>query len=202
MIAYGSRMKQEFKKVHSGLIISAADTAIAILAGLMIFPAIFSLRGAESHEGGMSLIFETLPAVFSKIPFGGVLGCAFMILLSIAAITSAISLLEVPASCVRNVFGWSRIKGIIVSAVIVFIVAIPSALSFGVIGAVDFAASDIMLPLGILGTLLFLNVFWDRIGLEEKVLAEVGSVILTKGWVVMVRFVIPAVITYVLLSGL
>jgi neurotransmitter:Na+ symporter, NSS family len=202
MIAYGSRMKPEFKKIHSGLIIGVADTLVAILAGLMVFPAIFAIYGAGYCGGGMSLVFEVLPVVFSKIPFGGILGCMFMVLLAIAAITSAISLLEVPASCVRNIFGWSRKKGIIVSALIIFIIGIPGALSFGIIGVIDFAASNIMLPLGILGGLAFLNVFWRKIGLTEKILMETGSKFLTNIWVVMVRFIIPAVIIYVLISNL
>src|SRR5690606_32766186 len=96
MITYGSYLPKSENIVKAGAYVAVADTSIAILAGFMIFPALFAV-GAQP-DAGPALVFIVLPQIFQSIPLGGVLAVVFFILLSIAALTSTVSLLEVVVS--------------------------------------------------------------------------------------------------------
>jgi len=129
MITYGSYLPKSNNIVNSGLWVGFMDAGVAILGGLMVFPAVFAF-GLDPGQGP-ALVFEVLPNVFAQMPGGAIVGAIFFLLLMVAALTSAISMLEVPASYFIDEKHWSRKKAAWVVAIITFIVGIPSALSYG-----------------------------------------------------------------------
>lgn len=129
MVTYGSYLPKSSNLVSSGVWIGFMDTGVALLAGLMIFPAVFAF--GKSPEAGPTLVFQVLPDIFGSMPGGAVVGALFFLLLTVAALTSSISMLEVPASYFIDERNWSRKKAAIVVGVLVFLFGIPSALSHG-----------------------------------------------------------------------
>ena len=129
MITYGSYLPKSNNIVTSGLWVGFMDAGVAILGGLMVFPAVFAF--GKDPASGPALVFEVLPSVFSQMPGGSIVGAIFFILLMVAALTSAISMLEVPASYFIDEKHWSRKKAAWVVAGVTFAVGVPSALSFG-----------------------------------------------------------------------
>ncbi|MCB0497927.1 MAG: sodium-dependent transporter [Cyclobacteriaceae bacterium] len=134
LITYGSYMGKQENIVNSAAWVTSADTAVAFLAGLLIFPLVFS-QGISPSEGP-GLVFVVLPGIFASLgAIGPWVGAVFFLLLCFAALTSTISLLEIPVTYLVDEKGYSRIKVVIVTSIIIFIVGIPSMLSQG---AVDF----------------------------------------------------------------
>ncbi len=129
MITYGSYLRKGTNIISGGLWVGFMDAGVALLGGLMVFPAVFAF-GLEPDQGP-ALVFEVLPIVFSQMPGGSIVGAIFFLLLAVAALTSAISMLEVPASYLIDEKKWNRKKAAIVTAILVFIVGLPSALSYG-----------------------------------------------------------------------
>lgn len=129
MITYGSYLPKSNNIVSSGLWVGFMDAGVAILGGLMVFPAVFAF--GQNPGQGPALVFEVLPNVFNQMPGGAFVGSIFFLLLMVAALTSAISMLEVPASYFIDEKHWSRKKAAWVVAIITFIVGVPSALSYG-----------------------------------------------------------------------
>lgn len=129
MITYGSYMPKSHNIVSSGSWVGLADTTVALLGGLMVFPAVFAM-GMEP-AGGPGLVFNTLPGVFDQMPGGAVVGAIFFLLLMVAALTSSISMLEVPVSYFIDERKWSRKRAAIVIGFLALLLAIPSALSQG-----------------------------------------------------------------------
>ncbi len=169
IITYGSYIKKEEDLVSLSLKVIAADTIIALMAGIVIFPAVFAY-GFEPGAGP-SLVFITLPAVFQGMPFGSFFETLFFLLIGIAAITSTISLLEVSVTFITEEFHMSRKKATILLSIGVFLLSIPSTLSFGIWSGVkifslsifdlfDYIASYIFLPLSGILTCIFVGWVW------------------------------------------
>lgn len=180
IITYGSYMDKKEDLVSLSLQVIAADTLIALMAGMVIFPAVFAF-GFEP-EAGPSLIFITLPAVFQEMPFGSFFEALFFLLVGIAAITSTISLLEVSISFFIEEFHIERKKATIILALGIFLLSIPSTLSFGawnnvkifglsLFDLLDFVASYIFLPIGGILTCILVGWIWG----EENALKEITS---------------------------
>ena len=159
LLTYGSYIKEDKNLVKSVYTIILSDTTFAILAGIMIFPAVFSF-GMEPNSGA-GLVFVTLPKIFSQIPCGNVISFAFFILLFCAAVTSGISIVEGPCATLVERFKISRVKACTILFCIISLFAIPATLSFGILGDfkilgrtifdfLDFLTSNIMLPLNTL----------------------------------------------------
>ncbi|SVB89966.1 uncharacterized protein METZ01_LOCUS242820, partial [marine metagenome] len=129
MITYGSYIPKTQNIVTSGFWVAIADTGVAILGGLMVFPAVFAF--GMDPGSGPGLTFVTLPAVFAEMPAGWIIGAIFFLLLSVAALTSSISMLEVPVSYFVDKDKGSRKVSAILVGIFAFIVGIPSALSNG-----------------------------------------------------------------------
>ncbi len=129
MITYGSYFPKEQSLPFAGISVALADTFVAVLAGLIIFPALFSAGGEV--QGGPGLVFVVLPTVFAAMPFGYLFGILFFICLVIAALTSTISLLEVVVAYFVDQRGWNRHKASAVVSTACLALAIPSALSQG-----------------------------------------------------------------------
>ncbi|MCB0717022.1 MAG: sodium-dependent transporter [Bacteroidetes bacterium] len=129
MITYGSYFPDDANLPASGVQVAFFDTAIAVLAGIIIFPALFSAGVAP--DGGAGLVFVVLPTIFGSLPAGNLFAIAFYALLAIAALTSTISLLEVCVSYFVDNRGWSREKAAWILGAVCFGLAIPSALANG-----------------------------------------------------------------------
>ncbi len=128
LLTYGSYLGRRRNIPKYSLQIAGADTAIALLGGLMVFPIVFTF--GLDPASGTELSFVSLPQVFQSMPFGLILGTLFFLLLFIAAITSAVSILEVGVSGMIDELGWSRMKSVGLLSFAVFFMGVPSALSF------------------------------------------------------------------------
>lgn len=127
MVTYGSYLSRKNNIVISGVWIAGMDTAVALLGGLMIFPAVFAF--GMSPSAGPSLVFEVLPTIFDKIPLGNIIGALFFLLLMVAALTSSISMLEVPVAYLIDEKKFSRKKAAYWVGGAAMLLAIPSILS-------------------------------------------------------------------------
>ncbi|MDD1679359.1 MAG: sodium-dependent transporter [Methanomicrobiales archaeon] len=133
LLTYGAYTSESINIFRASLIITLADIGASILAGLVIFPVVFTFGLAPT--AGAELAFTTLPRAFEVMPFGQLFGLAFFVLLFFAALTSAVSMLEVPTASVMEATRWNRRKTIGVLIAIILLVGIPSALSYS---SVDF----------------------------------------------------------------
>ena len=131
MITYGSYFSKKDSIVSSAALVTTADSGIAFLSGLLIFPLIALMEG--TGQGGPALVFITLPTIFEQMGpvIGSIVGGAFFLLLCFAALTSTISLLEVPVSYLKDEFRIRRTPAVITLAAIIFILGLPSMLSCG-----------------------------------------------------------------------
>ncbi|MNC02842.1 Sodium:neurotransmitter symporter family protein [compost metagenome] len=203
LLTYGSYVDKNQSLGSATLAIGAGDLLYAFIAGLIIFPTTFSFGIAPDQ--GPSLIFVALPAAFSAMPFGAFFGGLFFILLAIAALTSAVSLLEVPVSYAMERFRWSRPRAVWILSLVCFLVGVPSAMSLGMFPELtfggkalfdwmDFITSNIMLPLGGLLITLFAGYFWkgaaDAAGLNARWF---------RIWLFTLRYVAPVLVFLVLL---
>jgi NSS family neurotransmitter:Na+ symporter len=132
LITYGAYIGEGTNIPRSSLIITVADISASLLAGCVIFPVVFTFGLAPAI--GAKLAFSTLPRAFEVMPFGRIFALAFFLLLFFAAITSAISMLEVPASAVIRSTGWSRRRVIFLLLIVLVLLGLPSALSYSNIG--------------------------------------------------------------------
>jgi NSS family neurotransmitter:Na+ symporter len=215
MITYGSYISKRENLAVSAVSVGLADTTIAVLAGLVIFPALFSVGVAPTD--GPGLVFNVLPRIFELMPGGTIVGTSFFVLLAIAALTSTVSLLEVPVAFLVDQRKWSRKKAVVIVTSVVFVVGIPSALSQGSVsflssmswfggkdflGLMDFLFGNFSLSLG--GLLLSIVVGWiwgTRKATEELLIgAEPWYARLAPGWAFMLKFVCPVTIALVLLN--
>jgi NSS family neurotransmitter:Na+ symporter len=128
LLTYGTYMAKEQDIARSTLIISIADVSVALLAGLVIFPVVFSF--GLSPTAGTELAFTTLPLAFSLLPAGQLIAVAFFIVLFFAAFTSAVAMLEVCITSVQEAAGWSRKRTTVLMTGILLVVSLVPALSF------------------------------------------------------------------------
>lgn len=213
MVTYGGYLKKEENLLKSAVIVPILDTVVAIMAGLIILPAVFAF-GFEPGSGP-GLVFITLPAVFTTMGgFGTVFSVLFFLLLAIAALTSSISLLELPVAYFISQRHWNRKKAVLVCSSIMFVMSIFASLSQGMLQSVtilgknffdfyDYMSANILLPVG--GILLSISTGWV-LGKKEIIREatndgelefRLGSI-----WVILLKYVIPVLIFIVLLSQL
>ncbi|MCH7515341.1 MAG: sodium-dependent transporter [Bacteroidetes bacterium] len=185
LITYGSYISKKDNIVVSAGLVTITDTLVAFLAGLMIFPLVFSI--GQSPAAGPGLVFVTLPVIFQQIgPIAGkIIGSGFFLLLCFAALTSTISLLEIPTTFLVDEKKWPRKRIAWISAVIIFIIGLPSMLSQGAVESLthflyyegqsksvfDFVFdvfSDIGLPLGGLLMVIFIARKWGMKKFDEE----------------------------------
>jgi len=208
MITYGSYLSEESNMPLSALEIAGLDTMIAILAGVAIFPAVFAM-GLQPDQGP-GLIFNVLPVVFARMPGGVLFSALFFFLLSIAAVTSGISLLEVVTAYAIDEWGWSRRRAVILVSALVFIVGVPAALSFGVwSGAtlldrtvfdwMDMICSDYLLPIGVFLISIFVGWVWGVRDSEDAIARVTGHRRILVLWGFLVRWICPLLVGVILL---
>jgi NSS family neurotransmitter:Na+ symporter len=216
MLTYGSYMSEKDSIPGAALQIVILDTLIALIAGTAIFTSVFAVGLAP--DAGPGLIFQTLPVVFSKMPGGYFFSILFFISLTIAALTSSISLLEVVVSFFVDELKWKRHTAAIVLSVFIFALGVPSALSFNLFtdikifdfdffGLVDFIASNILLPLGGLFIAVFVAWIWGY----DKVIPNLRKgaenffdnfPLLSSLWKIFLKYLSPVLIFLVFLYSI
>ncbi|HQA60108.1 MAG: sodium-dependent transporter [Tepidanaerobacteraceae bacterium] len=213
ILTYGSYLSKKENIPNVSLIVPLMDTTIAFIAGIVIFPAVFSY-GFEPSSGA-GLTFVTLPAVFSEMPLGQLFGAAFFFLLFLAALTSAISLLEPLIAYMIEEHGWSREKAALIIGGIIFIVGCFASLSMGPLSGfkigglvffdqLDWVSNNLLLPIGGMLTALFISWIWGTKNVLNEVTNEgILDFGLGKFWAnVMLKFIAPALVFIVFLTGL
>lgn len=214
LYTYGSYIKEDVDIEKSTNQVEIFDTAIAMLAGLMIIPAVFAFSGGDPDtlQAGPSLMFITIPKVFASMGFGTGAGVLFFLLVLLAALTSAISLAESGVSTFEDQLGWSRHKATLLMGAIMIVFGSASALGFGVLDFVkilgmsildffDFLTNSLMMPVAALATCLLVTrvVGLDRIAGE----VEQSSRFRRKGmYNLFMRFLAPVCIAVILLSSI
>jgi len=209
MVTYGSYVAPTRRLPGAVVAIAVGDTLFAVTAGLVIFPAVFSF-GLDPAQGP-TLAFVVMPEVFSRMTGGAWTGAAFFLLLTIAALTSAVSLLEVTVAFAMQRFGWSRPLSSLVLGVVIFVLGIPASLGFGpwaglkrkagreILDLMDFTAVDVLLPLNGLLLALFLGWIWKR-G-DALVASDLGNSRLGRLWHFSLKYVVPILVAVVLIHS-
>jgi len=209
MITYGSYLSPDSDIFSLSVRITLLDTVVALLAGLAIFPVVFA-AGLEP-AAGPGLVFQTIPIVFSALPFGQLLAIIFFVLLSFAALSSAISMLEVSVAYLIDRKGWSRGQATTALGALAFAFGIPCALSFNLWGDLtpfwgknffdfyDLLVSTYMLPIGGLMVAIYAGWFW-KTGEREELSGNVERRWLYPVWHFLLRFVAPISIIIIILN--
>ncbi len=218
LITYASYFTNDTNMIKTGVSVAVSDTIISLLAGIAIFPAVFTF-GLNPSEGA-GLLFITIPLVFSQMPFGEILLIGFFILVAIAATSAMLSLMEVTVASLMDTKNFSRRKSVIISGIIIFIFGVFATLSYnpeGVLGhfkdpitgsnifnMYDKISSNILMPLGGLSTAIICGYFikkdvmYNEISNKGKLkINNVYSV-----YRVILRYVTPILVAMVLISSL
>ena len=214
MITYASYLGKKENIVQNAIIVPTMDTLVAVLSGMIIIPATVAL--GFNLEQGPGLVFVTVPAIFATMGpvFGRIFGILFFILLSLAALTSSLSLFEVIISYLIDNRKMSRQKSVAISSVVLFLMCIAASLSLGAWGdfkilgknifdLFDWFANNLLMPIGGIFITVFVGWFWNKGKVKEEVTN--GGLVkfsLFNVWLFLCRFVIPAIIIIVLISGL
>lgn len=209
MMTYGSYLPRSISITQSALIIVAADTAIALLAGLVIFPAVFN-NGLDP-AAGTGLIFQTLPVAFAQMPGGHLFSVLFFLMLSVAGITSMVGLVESVNHWVEERYGITRHKSALLVVGALGACCVLSLLSYNVLsdaavfgrnfnGLMEYLYEKLLLPLG--GLLIAIFVGWavskEATRDELTVLGPSAYAV----WRTLMRYVVPPAILIVMVMGI
>lgn len=212
MLTYGSYLSKREGIAGAALWVVALDTGIALLAGFIIFPAGFSIDGFDPGASGPGLIFAVLPQLFNTLPGGHLFGAAFFIMLFMAALTSTVSLLEVPVAHLIDARGWTRPRAVVVVAAVTFALSIPSALANGSVSwlsrlpgvGLDFLSlmatvwNNFALPIGGVFIALFVGWAWGVRGASDELRAGGARFPAFGLWGFLIRFVCPLAILVII----
>ncbi len=210
LITYGSYIQKDNNLINTIINVTVADTVIAILAGIAIFPAVFAFGIAPSE--GPGLIFVTLPNVFHQMPGGYIFSILFFILLSVAALTSSISILEVVVAYFMEEFNMGRHFSTILATILISILGVLCSLSMGVLSPftifglsifdlMDWISANMLLPIGGLFIALFIGWFYGRKKVKEEVSngGKLSGIYLSM-FMFLVKFIAPIAIAIVMLN--
>jgi len=206
LLTYGSYLSRRESLMQVSAWVTGLDTLIALMAGLLILPAVFAF--GFDPAAGPGLTFVTLPAVFAKMPGGTIFAPLFFFLLALAALTSAVSLLETVVAYFVDEKSRNRKPVSAAMGVAIFALGVPSALSLGpwaditifgkpFLDFVDYLATHLLLPLGGIGIAVFAG--W---AVAPRMLEEVSPGRLAGIWLFLLRWAAPAAVGWVLISGL
>ncbi len=214
MITYGAYADRSVNLAKTAGIIAFADTSVAIIAGLAIFPIVFAAGLAV--DGGPTLMFQTLPASFQTMPAGSFIGLLFFVMVFFAALTSSVALLEAPVSWARHRFGMTRMTATLVIGGIALAFGVPAALSFSTMGdfhpldfgifaglnMFDFAdtlSGKILLPLSGLLTAIFIG--WRA---DKRLTDDENGIdgTLHLAWRFLIAWLCPIAVALILIFGL
>lgn len=213
MEIFGSYMGKDHTLAGEGVRICALDTFVAIVAGLIIFPACFSYN--VEVNAGPSLIFITLPNVFINMSGGRIWGSLFFLFMTFASFSTVIAVFENIMSFCMDMFGWSRNKAALINCIVILIASLPCVLGYNVwsnlhliggrdvLDSEDFIVSNLLLPIGSLIYLLFCVTKWGW-GFEKYCEeANTGDGIkISKKLKPYFQFILPILIVFILIQGL
>ena len=214
LITFGSYMKKDVSLEDSTRNVEVFDTAIAMMAGLMIIPAVFAFSGGDPDtlQAGPSLMCITIPKVFQNMGFGTAVGILFFLLVLFAAITSSIALTESAVSTFEDELRWNRKKSTLVVGIIMVALGSLSSLGYGPLAVVkiigmqfldffDFMTNSVMMPIAALMTCLLVSKVVGIQRIEEEVMQGESSFRRRKIFIVMIKYLCPIFAVIILLSS-
>ena len=215
LITFGSYVKKEVSIEESTKQVEIFDTAIAIMASLMIIPTVFAFSGGDEStlNAGPSLMFITMPKIFASMGFGRIIGILFFALVLFAAVTSAIALTESAVSTFEDEFKWSRKFGTNVMAVIMVVLGSLSSLGNGPLANVkiigmqfldffDFLTNSVMMPIAAFATCILVTKFMTVERLEAEVEQENHPFKRKAVFSFMIKFLCPLFVVIILISAI
>ena len=213
MITYGSYMRKEDALEQSVRQIEVFDTFVAFLAGLIIVPSVFVFSGGNTDQlnAGPSLMFKTLPAVFDSMPAGDIIGGAFFILVTLAALTSSISLMETVTAVVMEKFRLNRVASCFVVIGITLVLGMLSVLGYSSWSEVkllgmqfldffDFITNNVMMPILAFFTCILIGYVAKTSYIEDEVLHGQDRFSAKHLFRIMIKFVCPVCMIIILLT--
>jgi NSS family neurotransmitter:Na+ symporter len=203
MITYGSYLSGGENLSRESVIVSMSDFFVALVAGLVVFPVIFSLGLSDQvGESTMGALFISLPGGFVQMgSMGRVVGVAFFMMLAVASITSTVSLLEVVASTLMDEFGLQRRPATLIAGLAATLFGITAAISSGTLGVLDRIAGELFVVIGVLGMAVLVG-WWMKNPADEIAAGAPPSVArLVPGAVVVIRYVIPPLLAVLAVVG-
>ena len=213
LITYGSYMKKEVDMESSIKQVEIVDTLVAILAGLMIIPAVFAFSGGDQGalNAGPSLMFITIPKVFESMGMGQAIGAVFFLLVLVAALTSSISLMETCVSTMEERLGWSRKKCCVLMMGEIVLLGVPCSLGFGIwdfiaplgmsiLDFFDFITNSVMMPIAaiFICALVIKAVGLDKISEEVRISSPFKR---ERAYRFFVRYLVPVGLLVILVSS-
>ena len=215
LVTFGSYMRKETEIEAATEQVEIFDTAIAIMAGLMIIPAVFAFSGGDAAtlQAGPSLMFITIPKVFASMGFGTLTGVMFFVLVLFAALTSSIALTESAVSTFEDEFKWSRKKSTTIIGLIIVSLGSLSALGYGPLAEVtiigmqfldffDFLTNTVMMPIAAIATCLLVSRVIGVEKIEAEVTANGAPFKRKKIFAFMIRFLCPVFAAIILISSI
>ena len=214
LVTFGSYMKKDVSIEGSTINVEIFDTAIAMMAGLMIIPAVFAFSGGdpETLQAGPALMFITIPKVFASMGFGTLVGILFFVLVLCAALTSSIALTESAVSTFQDELKWSRRKSTVLVGVIMIILGSLSSLGYGPLGFVkiigmqfldffDFLTNSVMMPIAAIATCLLVSRVIGVKRIEKEVLLEESTFRRKNIFNFMIQYLCPIFAAIILISS-
>ncbi len=214
LITFGSYMKKETSIEDSTQNVEIFDTAIAIMAGLMIIPAVFAFSGGDPNtlQAGPALMFITIPKVFANMGFGTAIGILFFLLVLFAAVTSSIALTESAVSTFEDELHWSRKKSTVFMGVVMVLLGTLSCLGYGPLAGVtiigmqfldffDFLTNSVMMPIAAIATCLFVSKVVGLKKMEEEITQDGQTFRRKKIFHFMIQYLCPIFAAIILISS-
>lgn len=198
MITYGSYLPRNDNLTGSATIIAGADTMVAIIAGLSIFPFVFAF--GLSPDAGPALFFQTLPSAFAQMPGGAYVGTAFFLLAFIAALTSSISLLQVVVAFAEEHTDFGKTGSAVFFGIIIWLVGCGAAFSGGYFNLLDILSGQVFLPLGGLLIALFTGWVVARSLMRHELIGASDTVFGI--WRFIIRYLAPIAVFAILAGGI
>lgn len=214
LVTFGSYMKKDVSIEASTKNVEIFDTAIAIMAGLMIIPAVFAFSGGdpETLQAGPALMFITIPKVFDSMGFGSFVGVLFFLLVLCAALTSSIALTESAVSTFQDELGWGRKKSTLIVGGIMLALGSLSSLGYGPLAAIkilgmqfldffDFLTNSVMMPIAAIATCLLVSKVMGVKKIEDEMLLGDGTFRRKKIFNFMIQYLCPIFAAIILISS-
>mgnify|MGYP000264453996 CR=1 FL=1 len=214
LITFGSYMKKDTSIEKSTENVEIFDTAIAIMAGLMIIPAVFAFSGgnAETLKSGPALMFITIPKVFANMGFGTAIGVVFFLLVLFAAVTSSIALTESAVSTFEDELHWSRKKSTVFMGMVMLLLGTLSCLGYGplanfkILGMqfldfFDFITNSVMMPIAAIATCLLVSKVVGVDKIEEEITKDGQAFRRKKIFCFMIKYLCPVFALIILISS-
>ena len=214
LITFGSYMKKDISIEESTENVEIFDTAVAIMAGLMIIPAVFAFSGDDSNtlQAGPSLMFITIPRVFESMGLGTFVGILFFLLVLFAAVTSSIALTESAVSTFEDELGWNRKRSTLLIGVIIIALGSLSSFGYGPLAKVkilgmqfldffDFLTNSVMMPIAAITICLLVSRTIGAERIEEEVTKEGKPFRRKKIFYFMIQYLCPVFAAIILISS-